>query len=225
MRVRALLEGGAVIDEPGPFYPPPFLGHTPLMLASERGNEEIVRVLVANGAVVDRESEHLLMTALSAASLAGHAGVVRILLDAGASGNVGALFVAARSGRQDVIDVLLASGVDVNHQATATLPARNYPDPGETALMVAAQRGHIEAVKALLAAGASVHLKDNEGRTALSHTMLRVISVVTSTGLDGTHLGTKITLPSEQEVIFDLLIEAGAQPKGFIESLYAAGAR
>jgi len=229
--VRTLLGGGADINEPGGYSPPDLLNQTPLMLASTRGEEEIVRTLLANGATVDLESDASLpvlipgetrslnskpigSTALWNASALGHAGVVQILLDAGASVR-GEMHGAARMGRENVLNVILASGIDVNH---LTEP-ENF-----TALMIGSHNGQVEVVKVLLAAGASVHLKDSKGRTALSLTMLK-FGMVTYTAPGGTSKDTKICIPSANEVIFDLLIEAGAQPKEFGEVLYATGNR
>ncbi|MFW6337221.1 MAG: ankyrin repeat domain-containing protein, partial [Phycisphaeraceae bacterium] len=59
---------------------------TPLLLASRRGHEDVVEVLLARGAEVEvRDAASNAPLTLAAAG--GHAGIVRRLLDAGANGD------------------------------------------------------------------------------------------------------------------------------------------
>jgi len=68
-----------------------------------------------------------------------------------------ALFIAARVGNAEVVDILLEEKAPINRQN------KN----GETALFVAAQCGYLEIVDALLERDASVELQNKNGETAL----------------------------------------------------------
>lgn len=61
-------------------------GYTPLMIASESGQFEAVKGLIANGATVDL-ARTTGMTALQLACQSGHTAVAKFLLDQGASIN------------------------------------------------------------------------------------------------------------------------------------------
>jgi len=105
--------------------------------------------------------------ALYVAACDGHLSETRILLSLGANVNAtdvrgySALMVAeactALPGRAELVELLIAKGAMVNHQAR----------DGRTALMYAAKNGDTQAVKALLKNGASVNIADNEGQTAV----------------------------------------------------------
>jgi ankyrin repeat protein len=83
--------------------------------------------------------------------------VERFLADRQDSIAVGAIHQASARGRGEIVQVLLAYGVDVNQ--------RDYS--GQTGLHCAAGYGHEEVVTLLLENGADVQQKDNEEQTAL----------------------------------------------------------
>ncbi len=64
---------------------------------------------------------------------------------------------AAGSGNQELVENLLAGGVDVNTQT----------DYGVTSLIEASRHGHAKLVKTLIERGADVNLTDKKGRNAL----------------------------------------------------------
>ena len=68
-----------------------------------------------------------------------------------------ALIVAAHTRREDIVQVLLDAGSNVNAENRS----------GHTALMAAASRGSPEIAQLLLAAGADVNGKDDQGNSAL----------------------------------------------------------
>ena len=68
------------------------------------------------------------------------------------------LIQAILNNRIDIIEVLIANGVDLNHPQGAR---------EEIALIEAASYAKIETVRALIDAGANVHLQDTNGNTAL----------------------------------------------------------
>ncbi len=104
-------------------------------------------------------------TALAWAARAGAAGVVALLVGAGAdvrardASHFTPLRLAVESGNHggNVIGMLVAAGADVNE----------HPVWLPTLLMYAASRNSAAAVRQLLAAGADVDARDSEGGTAL----------------------------------------------------------
>ena len=71
-------------------------------------------------------------------------GCASVDIDTKNSKSATALMVASLNGHAEIVQALLAKGVNINIQA----------NDGETALMAASQEGHAEIVKALLAKGA-----------------------------------------------------------------------
>ena len=65
--------------------------------------------------------------------------------------------IASQTGHQEIVQLLLDKGADVNAKKT----------DGVTALMVASRDGHQEVVKLLLDKGADVNAKRTDGVTAL----------------------------------------------------------
>ena len=72
------------------------------------------------------------------------------------------LLVAARSGKDDIVRLLLAAGMLSNASADVSLIS---------ALHLAAEAGHADVTKTLLAAGANVDAYDRWGRTPLSYAL------------------------------------------------------
>ncbi|WEW56343.1 hypothetical protein PRK78_001786 [Emydomyces testavorans] len=89
-----------------------------------------------------------------------------------------ALFLAIEQGRQDMVDILLDIGVNINSKDTA----------GRTALFRASRRLHEETVKLLLSKGADVDTQDDEGRTAWSANVRsrnkRILGLLLAAGAD-----------------------------------------
>ena len=94
----------------------------------------------------------------SPAAVAGHEGIARLLIDAGADVNyvmpestssvsgISALIFAANQGSESLVRLLIDAGADVNYK----VPGRR----GTTALKVARGRGHKDTAKLLRKAGA-----------------------------------------------------------------------
>lgn len=138
-------------------------GDFPLCLASEAGDEEMVRSLLLNGAELhasDREE----CTALYIAARDGHEPVAQALLAAGADVTIDyprpLLHPAAENGHVGILRTLINSGVDVD--------ARDI-NSEETALHCAASSGKTGAITFLIEAGADLEARDAEGNTPLSH--------------------------------------------------------
>lgn len=149
---------------------------TPLYLATEAGDLDTIRLLIAHGADVNLiKSQDVLMAAdeagpkalqscllscLSMATMHGNLSAVVILLDHGANINsppclslkptpatMSALECAAQKGYIGIAKYLLSRGADVN--------ARRAGPFGRTALEAAAECGRIDMVQLLLVSGVS----------------------------------------------------------------------
>ncbi|MBV9240451.1 MAG: ankyrin repeat domain-containing protein [Acidobacteria bacterium] len=138
---------------------------TPMFLAVESGDIEVVQMLLNAGAKVNVRStskETPLMRLESEATRE----LVEILIRSGAKVNVAdddgntPLLRAAENSTSDAIAALIDAGADVN--------AAN--SDGETALMKAASRGDIQSVRALIFAGANVNARDKDGENAWDKT-------------------------------------------------------
>lgn len=105
-------------------------GVTPLMIAAEMGHTQIVKALITFKANLNAQA-------------AGHF-------------NASALHLAVRSGKKDVVELLLKCKAHANAIA----------DFGLTPLMIAAQHGHTDVVTCLLNNNPDTTLKNNKGRTA-----------------------------------------------------------
>ncbi len=171
--IEALLIKGAsmeVSDEGNP---------TPLYVATQTGNAEIVRGLIRiameNNVLFDidaqyyyEDNETSFMTPLMKAAKKGYADVVEVLIDAGASihikTNLGSslLSLASVYGRDNVVKTLIQCAqekkiqLDINERAHGDL---------STAMHCACEYQHPEVLEVLLNAGASVDLCDINGVT------------------------------------------------------------
>ncbi|MFI5380869.1 MAG: ankyrin repeat domain-containing protein [Tepidisphaerales bacterium] len=153
---------------------------TPLELAAERGQVEMVKALLAHGATVSVSGRRALVTAATGTD----AEIVRILLVAGVNPNVSdnsgipMLVRASHSASSEIVEMLLRAGAKPNLASTAPAAtaaeadnrAGEKHDPaGITALMAAASRGDTRIMRLLLEAGADVNQADTDGGTPLMY--------------------------------------------------------
>ncbi|XP_039992526.1 kinase D-interacting substrate of 220 kDa B isoform X4 [Xiphias gladius] len=137
-------------------------GQTPLMVAAEQGNLEIVQELIRRGANINLDDVDC-WTALISAAKEGHIEVVRELLENNANlehrdmGGWTALMWAAYKGCTDVAQLLLEKGANPNITGQYSV----YP------IIWAAGRGHADIVHLLLQHGAKVNCSDKYGTTPL----------------------------------------------------------
>jgi ankyrin repeat protein len=135
---------------------------TAVILAADKGNAEIVKLLLDKGADPNL-AEGGGGTPLMYASMSDNSDCVRFLLKAGAKVNakdtdgVPSLQRASVYCRPDSVKLLLQNRADPN--ATA--------NDGSTAIMYAAREGNIEITRSLIAAGADVTKLDKDGYSAL----------------------------------------------------------
>jgi len=115
---------------------------TALMFYAERGNLDIVKELLANGAGIHFQEKILINS-----------------MKSGYSTGLGysALMFAAKHGHLDIVNELVSKGADVNLQEN---------EYGYSVLMVAAQYGHLDIVNELVSKGADVNLKNKKGYSA-----------------------------------------------------------
>jgi ankyrin repeat protein len=152
--VEKLLTAGANINERSQYL---WSSWSPLIAASSAGHAETIRVLIADGADLRKDSA----AALDWASRNGHADVIEVLLSNGAGADkkvLGECLTSAYS-HTEAMKSLIEGGADLN--AKCTCPGRR------TALMISAANGCPETLDLLIAAGADLNLRDDDGCNAL----------------------------------------------------------
>jgi ankyrin repeat protein len=113
-----------------------------LSFAADRGNLEIVTLLLDRGAAVDAQDTYYKMTPISAAVMKGHVPILKALLaKATPVAQADALFPSLRGGKPDVVSAVLAS---------RPFSARDLSQ----ALAIAEQAGAADIAAVLRAAGA-----------------------------------------------------------------------
>ncbi|KAL7674984.1 hypothetical protein ACOME3_001254 [Neoechinorhynchus agilis] len=133
--------------------------HSPLGLAAQMGNAEIVQLILA----VLNERYFNDETALHCAVRGGNFDACKAILDAGAKVNHGdgnrvrPIHLAASSGRRDLIELLINYGSYVN----AKDGSRSTP------LHHAILNEHIDVARWLVSVGANVNHQDENGNTPL----------------------------------------------------------
>jgi ankyrin repeat protein len=177
-------------------------GYYPLAVASAKGHVDVIEALIAGGADPNQVGGELSWSSLHTAAQFNQPGAVAALVKAGANINlanchgdtplscaafhghreamvalllaraavnianiegVSPLYIAVQEGRVEILKLLIKAKGDVN---------QCVKEDGFSPLMVASGRGFVEAVELLLLNGANVHLKNNDGITALDVAIL-----------------------------------------------------
>uniref|UniRef100_A0A1X7T0N1 Uncharacterized protein n=1 Tax=Amphimedon queenslandica TaxID=400682 RepID=A0A1X7T0N1_AMPQE len=170
-------------------------GKTALMLACERGHEDIVLSLLFAGANVNIQDNEG-WTALMIASEYNHTSFINMLLQANANPHLklsdgsNAVMIACSNGNYEAVELLISKGVDhkyqredeVNafmlacengHTQIVELLLKKKVDPnvqtkdGWNTFMLACQNGHTQIVKLLLKEQVDPNVQTKDGVTAL----------------------------------------------------------
>jgi ankyrin repeat protein len=159
--VKLLLDRGAAVDGKDPAFK-----QTALMVAVRENHPDVVRLLVERGAQVNvttRVGATPGWVLPNSVPGFGHGvGIVRGgLPDRGLRnpipGGLSPLQYAARDGRLDIVETLLAGGADINQvEANAITP-----------LITAITNNHVEVARRLISRGADIAASDWYGRTPL----------------------------------------------------------
>ena len=137
-----------------------------LHIAASRGNDEVVRLLLAFGASTETRSNQSHFTPLMSAAHCGHERIIEILIGHEAiqhtesryTGQT-ALHQAASNGHYNAVQTLLNWKCRVDKKSVEQ----------ETPLHLACKWGHHNVVVLLLDRGASAKVKNKSGETALHH--------------------------------------------------------
>uniref|UniRef100_A0A1X7TJP8 Death domain-containing protein n=1 Tax=Amphimedon queenslandica TaxID=400682 RepID=A0A1X7TJP8_AMPQE len=170
-------------------------GRTALMLACERGHEDIVHSLLSAGVNVNIQ-DNKGWIALMRASEHNHNSIIHMLLQANAnpdlktSNGSNAVMIASYHGNYEVVELLISKGVDYKcqredgmnafmlacqngHTQVVELLLKEQVDPnvqrndGVNAFMLACQNGHTQIVELLLKEQVDPNIQNGEGVTAL----------------------------------------------------------
>jgi ankyrin repeat protein len=139
-------------------------GQTPLHIAAENGELDVVEYLVGKGANIHSEKSG--WTPLHTAAYSGKLDVVKYLINEGAGVNTRnkyggtALHRAAYRGNLDIVEYLVNKGADIN--ADAMEPFLNG-----TPLHFAVYGENSNVVEYLVNSGANINAKDKDGRAIL----------------------------------------------------------
>ncbi|KAJ5807643.1 hypothetical protein N7447_011099 [Penicillium robsamsonii] len=199
------------------YYADANLEQNMLSQSVNQGQETIVRLLLQRGRIDVNAKDHFGQTLLIRAARQQHMGVVRLLLDHGASIDAHdtcgwtALWWAAERGSETVVQCLLDHDADFYIQD-------HY---GWTVLMRAAEKGHHGVVRLLLNRGADPDALDHGGGTALMGASGRghevVVQLLLEYGVDlnvKTHSGWSalwLAAEKEHQSVVQLLESAGAR--------------
>ncbi len=185
-------------------------GETILMNCARTGATEAVAALIAGGAQINAEENKKGQTALMWAAAEGRGDITELLVESGAqisvksSGGFTPLLYAARSGDLETARVLLDAGADPN-EAT--------PQQGNS-LVVAAASGHEQLSLFLLAMGADPSSFDENGITALHHSVATGLAALNGVRYDPVYR----VLPRNMHNLARALLESGTDPNVQIQN-------
>eukprot|EP00833_Pecoramyces_ruminatium_P013063 jgi/Orpsp1_1/1187095/evm.model.d7180000055344.1 len=137
-------------------------GYSPLIIACEKGYQDIVRILIENGVDVNKENNNE-DTPLIIACEHGNQDIVRILIDNKADVNKEnkngdtPLIIACEKSNQDIVRILIDNEADVNKEN------KNRDTP----LIIACKKGNQDIVRTLIDNEADVNKENKNGDTPL----------------------------------------------------------
>ena len=164
--LKVLLESGTNVNTSSN------AGYTALSRASQKGHADCVELLLEHGADMNvHATKRSGYTALAEASHHGRNDVAALLLrkgarwDIGSNSGHGAVSIAAANGQNQVLQMLVEQGADLEQRGFAN----KDPNLSVTPLMRAAIGGHSSTIGVLAELGARLDERDALGRTALYH--------------------------------------------------------
>ncbi|XXG98243.1 hypothetical protein Hte_004566 [Hypoxylon texense] len=137
-------------------------GNSALYIACERGDEELVQLLLANEADPNKQCQQG-WTPMHISAMNNNAHIMRLLYGAGADHDsksydgTTSIIIAAEKGHIEVIRLLLERGANVKAANSS----------GISAVYQAARTGHLDCVKLLIEAGADINFPKTNGLTPL----------------------------------------------------------
>lgn len=192
---------------------------TPLHLAAQGGNMEIVRLLLSNGAN-PTASDSKGFKPYHSAAYYGHITISSMLAKQvflkDSMGRphmvMSPLHKAVEAGHLDIVMLLLSNGADINSKNSN----------GETVLHVAARTGHQKIVKLLLDKKVALHTKDHNGESPLHSAVdsgkLSIVDILLQAGanidVNDNYGETPLHLAvmSGNPELVTILLENGADP-------------
>ena len=174
----------------------PSIGSEALYTAIEKGDVEMVRLLVEAGADVNAAEGFGGDTPLHEAVEQGDAEIVKILVAAGADVNAEGYFdrtplsLAAEEGATEIMQILLGSGPDADTPADGEdKEAASTPSIGSEALYTAIEKGDVEMVRLLVEAGADVNASEGFGGDTPLHEAVeqgnaQIVKILVAAGAD-----------------------------------------
>lgn len=190
-------------------------GETVLMHCARTGASDAVETLLAQGANHNAKENKSNQTALMWAAGEGHGDVSRLLIKAGADiaarsgGGFTPLLYGARSGDLESARALLDAGADPN-ESTAK---------HGNSLLVAAASGHEELSLLLLKARADPNSTDENGITALHHSVANGFAALNGIRYDPVYRLS----PDNMHELARALLDAGADPDAQIVKSHRLG--
>ena len=145
------------------------IGYTPLHYASYRGNNDVIKLLINNGANIERKNDeglnvlHMAVQGNRTASLIYF--VEKYNLDYMLTDNIGStpLHWASYVGSEECVLYLITLNPDLNKQ----------DNEGLTPLHLAVSSDRTKIIKKLLYAGADRNIKDKQNRTPYDHAIAK----------------------------------------------------
>ena len=231
--MRILLRPGPVADtsedgEDKVAASMPSIGSEALYTAIEKGDVEMVRLLVEAGADVNAAAGFGGNTPLHEAVEQGDAEIVKILVAAGADVNAEGYFdrtplsLAAEEGATEIMQILLGSGPDADtSEGGEDKEAASMPSIGSEALYTAIEKGDHEMVRLLVEAGADVNAAEGFGGNTPLHEAVEqgdaeIVKILVAAGADVNAEGyfdrTPLSLAAEEGATEIMQILLGSGP-------------
>ena len=192
----------------------PSIGSEALYTAIEKGDVEMVRLLVEAGADVNAAEGFGGNTPLHEAVEQGDVEIVKILVAAGADVHAEGYFdrtpltLATEEGATEILQILLGSGPDTDTSAGGEdKEAASTPSIGSEALYTAIEKGDVEMVRLLVEAGADINAAEGFGGNTPLHEAVEqgdaeIVKILVAAGADvhaeGYFDRTPLTLAAEE---------------------------